>query len=80
MSVDTEAVPYAGRTAWARNLAAPVRSFLTTEEGGAIVMLAPAISALVWANAPGWRSYESVWTTQLSIRIGTDLRHWSTRA
>jgi Na+/H+ antiporter NhaA len=81
MSVDTEAVTYGGRTAWARNLAAPVRSFLSTEEGGAIVMLGAAIAALVWANAPGWHSYESVWTTKLAIRIGstgiaTDLRHW----
>ena len=54
MSVDSEAITYGGRTAWARNLAAPVRSFLSTEEGGAIVMLGAAIAALVWANAPGW--------------------------
>jgi Na+/H+ antiporter NhaA len=81
MSVDSEAITYGGRTAWARNLAAPVRSFLSTEQGGAIVMLGAAIAALVWANAPGWHSYESVWTTRLAIRIGstgiaTDLRHW----
>jgi Na+/H+ antiporter NhaA len=81
MSVDSEAIPYGGRTAWARNLAAPVRSFLSTEQGGAIVMLGAAIAALVWANTPGWHSYESVWTTRLAIRIGstgiaTDLRHW----
>jgi Na+/H+ antiporter NhaA len=81
MSVDSEAIAYGGRTAWARNLAAPVRSFLSTEEGGAIVMLGAAIVALVWANSPGWHSYESVWTTKLAIRIGstgiaTDLRHW----
>jgi Na+/H+ antiporter NhaA len=81
MSVDSEAIPYGGRTAWARNLATPVRSFLSTEQGGAIVMLGAAIAALVWANAPGWHSYESVWTTRLAIRIGstgiaTDLRHW----
>jgi Na+/H+ antiporter NhaA len=81
MSVDSGAITYGGRTAWARNLAAPVRSFLSTEEGGAIVMLAAAIVALVWANVPGWRSYESVWTTKLAVQIGgtgivTDLRHW----
>jgi Na+/H+ antiporter NhaA len=81
MSADVEAMTYGGRTAWARNLAAPVRSFLSTEEGGAIVMLGAAIAALVWANVPGWHSYESVWTTKLAIRIGstgigTDLRHW----
>ena len=46
MSVSTEAMPYGGRTAWARNLAAPVRSFLSTEAGGAFVMLGAAIAAL----------------------------------
>ncbi len=81
MSVGTEAITYGGRTAWARNLAAPVRSFLSTETGGAIVMLGAAIAALMWANSPWWHSYESVWTTRLAIRIGsavigTDLRHW----
>jgi Na+/H+ antiporter NhaA len=81
MSVTTEAVPYAGRTAWARNLAAPVRSFLSTEAGGAFVMLGAAIAALLWANSPWWHTYESVWATHLSIRIGTagiaaDLRTW----
>jgi len=69
-----------GKTAWARNLAAPVRDYLTTETGGAAVLLCATIVALVWANAPG-DSYESLWTTQLSIRIGDsgitmDLREW----
>src|SRR6201987_333807 len=65
MSVTTEAVPYVGRTAW----------------GGAFGMLGAAIAALLWANSPWWHTYESVWTTHLSIRIGTagisaDLRDW----
>jgi len=81
MSVTTEAVPFGGRTAWARNLAAPVRSFLSTEAGGAFVMLGAAIAALLWANSPWWHTYGSVWTTELSIHIGTtgiaaDLRTW----
>jgi Na+/H+ antiporter NhaA len=81
MSVDAQAISYGGRTAWARNLAAPVRSFLSTETGGAAVMLAAAIAALLWANSPWSHSYESVWTTKLVIRIGragisADLRHW----
>jgi Na+/H+ antiporter NhaA len=81
MSVDAPAISYAGRTAWARNLAAPVRSFLNTETGGAVAMLAAAIAALLWANSPWWHSYESVWTTRLVIRIGdagisADLRDW----
>jgi Na+/H+ antiporter NhaA len=70
-----------GRTAWARNLAAPVRDYLSTESGGALVLLAAVVAALVWANSPWSSSYESVWTTRLSIRLGhwviaTDLRHW----
>jgi Na+/H+ antiporter NhaA len=76
-----EAPANAGRTAWARNLAAPVRSFLSTETGGAMVLLVATIVALVWANSPWWDSYESVWTTKLAITIGdagitADLRHW----
>jgi len=68
-----------GRTAWARNLEAPLRDFLRTETGSAAVLLAGAIAALVWANIGS--SYESVWHTTLSIRIaggtvGLDLRHW----
>jgi Na+/H+ antiporter NhaA len=72
---------YSGRTAWARSLAAPVRDFLSTETGSAAVLLAAAVVALVWANSPWSDSYESVWRTNLSIRVGggavaTDLRHW----
>src|SRR6516162_3080867 len=81
MSVSTDAIPFGGRTAWALNLAAPVRSFLSTESGGAFVMLGAAIAALMWANSPWWHTYESVWTTELSIHIGStgiaaDLRTW----
>jgi Na+/H+ antiporter NhaA len=70
-----------GRTAWARNLAAPVRSFLSTETGGAVVLLAATIVALLWANSPWSDSYESLWTTKLAITIGdggiaADLRGW----
>ena len=75
-----QATRFNGRTAWARNLAAPVRDFLGTETGGAVMLLAATIAALIWANLPG-HSYESFWTTKLSIQIGgsdiaLDLRHW----
>ena len=60
---DARAVPWSGRTAWARNLAAPVRDFLSTETGSAIVLLGAAVAALVWANSPWWDSYESFWLT-----------------
>jgi Na+/H+ antiporter NhaA len=72
---------FTGRTAWARNLAAPVRDFLKTETGGAAVLLGAAVAALAWANSPWSSSYESFWTTNFSIRLGDtgismDLRHW----
>jgi Na+/H+ antiporter NhaA len=72
---------YRGKTAWARNLAAPVRDFLSTETGGAAVLLGAVVVALAWANSPWSDSYESLWTTRLTIRLGDggislDLRHW----
>jgi Na+/H+ antiporter NhaA len=73
-------VALAGRTAWTRNLAAPVRAFLATETSSAVILLAATIVALVWANADT-HGYDSVWATQLSIHVGShgvseDLRHW----
>src|SRR3954469_7520511 len=73
--------PTSGRTAWARNLAAPVRDFLSTESAGAAAVLIALLAALAWANSPWWHSYESVWTTELSIRLGDagvthELRDW----
>jgi len=62
--------PSTGRTAWARNLAAPLRDYLRTETGGGVVLLGAALAALLWANSPWPDSYESVWTTDLSIRLG----------
>ena len=76
-----ETSKFTERTAWARNLAAPVRDFLGTESGGAVALLGAAVAALVWANSPWSDSYESFWTTKLSIQVGSDgismdLRHW----
>jgi Na+/H+ antiporter NhaA len=76
-----QATPLTGRTAWARNLAAPVRDFLSTETGSAIFLLAATVAALLWANSPWPDSYDSVWTTELAFRLGdwslsADLRDW----
>jgi Na+/H+ antiporter NhaA len=78
---DAHAVPMSGRTAWARNLAAPVRAFLSTETGSAIALLGAIVAALVWANSPWWDSYESFWSTRLAFTLGdwtlaADLRSW----
>jgi Na+/H+ antiporter NhaA len=79
VSAGSEA-PFVGRTARIRGLEAPVRDFLRTETGGAAVLVAAIVLALVWANVDG-SSYESVWSTTLSIRLGgsaiaMDLRQW----
>ena len=73
--------PFTERTAWARNLAAPVRDFLSTESAGAIALLCAAVAALVWANSPWSDTYDSFWGTELSIRVGSegislDFREW----
>src|SRR6476661_719791 len=78
---EAQTTPFTGRTAWGRNLAAPVRDFLSTETGSAAILLAAAVTALVWANSPWSDSYESLWTTNLSIQIGgsgisESLREW----
>jgi Na+/H+ antiporter NhaA len=75
-----EAGPFTGRTAWTRNLAAPVREFFATETGGAAFLLAASVAALIWANIDV-ASYDRVWHTSLSIRLGgegvtLDLREW----
>jgi Na+/H+ antiporter NhaA len=72
--------PFTGRTAWARNLQTPLREFLRTETGGAAVLLAAAVAALVWVNVHA-SSYHSLWGTTLSIDLGgagiaLDLRQW----
>jgi hypothetical protein len=41
---------FSGRTAWARNLETPLRSFLRTETGSATVLLFATLAALIWAN------------------------------
>ncbi|HWE34864.1 MAG TPA: Na+/H+ antiporter NhaA [Solirubrobacteraceae bacterium] len=80
MSTSGPADVFSGRTAWARNLAAPIRSYLSTQTGGAAVMLGAVVAALLWANID-YSSYQSVWTTKLSITLGSghlslDLRQW----
>jgi Na+/H+ antiporter NhaA len=86
MSVDndvtsaSQASRFSGRTAWARSLETPLREFLRTETGGAAILLAAALVALVWVNVDA-HSYDSLWSTKLSIELGgsgvsLDLRGW----
>ena len=71
---------FSGTTAWARSAQTPLREFLRTETGGAAVLLAATVAALVWANVDE-SSYERVWTTILAINLGStgivlSLRGW----
>ena len=61
--------PLSGRTAWARNLEAPLRDFLRTQTGSAAILLAATLAALAWVNVDP-ASYAHVWRTALSITIG----------
>ena len=68
------------RTAWSRNVGTPLREFLGTETGSAVVLLAATVAALIWVNVDA-SSYGDVWSTDLSIRIGgsgvsQDIQHW----
>ena len=50
---------FSRRTAWARNLETPLRTFLRTETGSAAGMLVAVATALVWVNVDAG-SYERV--------------------
>jgi Na+/H+ antiporter NhaA len=69
-----------GHTIWKRKTALPLRDFLHTESGSAGVLVAAIVVALIWANAfPA--SYQAVWSTELSLRLGDagitlDLHDW----
>ena len=80
VTTEAQAAPLSERTVWSRNLQTPLREFLRTETGGAAVLLAAAIAALVWVNVDA-SSYDSVWRTTLSIEVGgtgvsLGLREW----
>ena len=68
------------RTAWTRMRDTPLRRFLRTESGSAALLLAATVVALLWANVDT-SSYDTVWTTDLTLRLGRwsvsqDLRGW----
>jgi Na+/H+ antiporter NhaA len=58
-----------------------LREFLQTEAGGAAVLLAATLIALIWANSPWAESYRQLWKTELSValadaRLSKDLYNW----
>ena len=58
-----------------------VREFFETEVAGGVVLLVAAVVALVWVNSPFRDSYDTLWSTEVGVRVGAfgireDLRHW----
>jgi Na+/H+ antiporter NhaA len=62
--------PFSERTAWARRMETPLRTFLRTETGSASVLAGATVAALIWANI-SISSYEKFWATQLSFLVGS---------
>jgi Na+:H+ antiporter, NhaA family len=65
----------------ARRVAKPLQSFLDEEVASGLLLLAATVVALVWANSPWRTSYDELWHTTFTVRIGSwslseDLRHW----
>ncbi len=63
-----------------RGLRAPIQSFIHTEEVGALILLAAAAAAVIWANSPWSESYFDFWHTYITfetpiISIHEDLGH-----
>ncbi len=64
-----------------RRVLQPLQTFLATEAAGGLVLLAAAVTALVWANSPWRGAYETLWRTGLTLgaegwTVSQDLRHW----
>ena len=59
----------------------PPDRFFRIEIRSSLLLLGATVAALVWANSAWMASYEVLWTTNLSVRVGEstlakDLRHW----
>jgi Na+/H+ antiporter NhaA len=55
-------------TAWSSSQKTPLRQFLRTETGSAVILGSATLAALLWSNL-GSGSYESLWATVLSVRV-----------
>jgi Na+/H+ antiporter NhaA len=65
----TEPADASDRTVRGHDLQTPLRLFLATETGSAVVLLGATIAALVWANVDAG-SYEALWRTPVSLHLG----------
>lgn len=80
-SPDARVQTPARRRSLAAQLSAPARRFLSTEAGGAALLLAATVVALLWANSPWSAAYTALSDTEASLSLGgwelsMDLEHW----
>src|SRR3954454_74439 len=62
-------------------MSAPVRRFIATEAASAALLVIATVIALIWANSPWRDSYDRLWHTEFSVRLGShgvteSLQHW----
>jgi hypothetical protein len=69
------ATSFSGRTAWARSIQTPLREFLRTETGGAAVLLAAAVAALLWVNVDAPSYGDQSWPQSRSYSTRTPSPH-----
>ncbi len=86
MSADTAGpgTDVRAQTPWIRRSTGSVRALLLSESGSASVLVAAILVALLWANLLPL-SYERLWTTELSVRLGSrevtmNLQEWVNKA
>jgi len=65
----------------AGQLSGPLRHFLATESGSALVLVVATAVALLWANSPWSAGYTATWETAASVQLGSlglelSIGHW----
>jgi NhaA family Na+:H+ antiporter len=65
----------------ARLVGRPVARFLAIEAAGGLLLLIATAVALIWANSPWSAGYEALWSTEVSLDVGSfhlseSLGHW----
>jgi NhaA family Na+:H+ antiporter len=71
----------AERSYIARQVILPAQAFIHTQAVSAAVLLAAALTAIIWANSPWDESYFDLWERIITVdvdifSIEKDLRHW----
>ena len=49
----------------------PIVRFLQIEAAGGILLVVATVVAVVWANSPWKAGYETLWSTEIRLEIGS---------